>query len=343
MAIVTISQQKKRIEIDGFDIDNPLIFEFFNSTPASERDEKLIRAISIGVLAIAEDRISSFLATTKNELGTELESLKLIFDMKQEVFLKSSAKGVEAENSVLNYLDHFLKSNNLPDEAILTGNMSGKIAKNKTGDIVSYLNGKEDTTIAIEVKFDKNIRLGDISTRDIFSNKTDTAWSQLIESQANRDSRVGIIVFDVSTVDNSISKFVENVRYIPQVGFVTIVDQQRGDYSNLGIAYSLARDIAINAKETKFDKDLLSIIINRIIKGISDITSIRSLINQNIEHNKKIIAQIEKSLLSIEFSQAFLAKFLSTGSLTKEDLLDFYYGDDVRDKFKSIEKDIKEI
>lgn len=343
MSIVSLSQKKKRIELSSFSIDSPVIFEFFNSLPATERDAKLLKAISIGVLALMEDRIASFLSKTSNELGTELESLKMIFEMKQEIFFKSSTKGVEAEQELVDFLNRFFSDFNLKDEAMLTGNMEGKLPKNKTGDIVSFIEGREDLKIVIECKFDKNIRLGDISTRDVFVNKTDTAWSQLIEAQANRDGKVSIIVLDASGVDNSISKTVENVRYIPEVGFIAIVDSQRGDYSNLSTAYVLARDIAINAKPVALNKDLLATLVNRIIKNITDVLSVKSMVNANIENNKKILAQIDKSLLATEFSQRFLSKFLTDGTLTKEELLDFYYGDEIRAQFKLIEKEIKDM
>lgn len=343
MSIVSLSQKKKRIELSEFSIDSSVVFEFFNNLPAAERDAKLLKAISIGVLALMEDRLASFLSKTSNELGTELESLKIIFEMKQEIFFKSSTKGVEAEQEIVNFLTRFFSEFSLSDEAMLTGNMEGKLPKNKTGDIVAFVDGREDLKIVIECKFDKNIRLGDISTKDIFTNKTDTAWSQLIEAQANRDGKVSIIVLDISGVDNSISKVVENVRYFPEIGFIAVVDSQRGDYSNLATAYVLARDIAINAKPVSLDKNLLATLINRIIKNITDILSIKNMVNANIENNKKILAQIEKNLLVMEFSQKFLSKFLSDGTLTKEELLDFYYGDEVKTQFKLIEKEIKDI
>ena len=66
-------------------MDNEIVFNYFDNLPATERDNKLIRAIYIGVLAMMEDRISSFLSKTSNELGTELESLKMIFEMKKEL------------------------------------------------------------------------------------------------------------------------------------------------------------------------------------------------------------------------------------------------------------------
>ena len=67
-----------------------VIFNYFNNLPAMERDEKFIRALYLGVLALMEDRLSAFLSKTNNELGTELESLKMIFEMKKELFYKST-------------------------------------------------------------------------------------------------------------------------------------------------------------------------------------------------------------------------------------------------------------
>ena len=84
--MLKLNQQLNRVEIQEFEIENSIVFNYFNNLPANERDEKLLRAIYIGVLALMEDRISAFLSKTSNELGTELESLKMIFEMKKELF-----------------------------------------------------------------------------------------------------------------------------------------------------------------------------------------------------------------------------------------------------------------
>lgn len=343
MANIKINQQLKRIEISEFEIENQIVFNYFDNLPANERDEKLLRAIYIGVLAQMEDRISSFLSKTSNELGTELESLKMIFEMKKELFYKSTIKGSLAEDEIAEFMNDYFKDKRLKDRAYLTGNTAGNLPRNKTGDIVCEVDGRTDLKIAIECKFDKSVRLGDIESKEVFTRKTDTAWSQLIEAQANRDSKVSIIVFDISLVDNSILKNFESVGYIPSVGFVAIVNSQKGDYSNLAIAYTLARDIAINAKEVELDKDLLAMIVNRIIKDINEILSIKSLVLSNIENNKQILKQLEKSMLLMEFNQEYMRKFLIEGTLTKKDLLDFYVGEDVKDKYKGIEKEINEL
>lgn len=341
--MLKLNQQLNRVEIQEFEIENSIVFNYFNNISANERDEKLLRAIYIGVLALMEDRISTFLSKTSNELGTELESLKMIFEMKKELFYKSTIKGVLAEDEIAEFLNNYFEEKRLKDRAVLTGNTVGNIAKNKTGDIVCEINGNNNLRIVIECKFDKSTRLGDIESKDIFIRKADTAWSQLIEAKANRDGKVSIIAFDRSLVDNSILKYAENVGYISGIGFVAIVDSQKGDYSNLIIAYMLARDIAINAKQVDLDKDLLAILINRIIKDINEVLSIKALVYNNIENNKAILKQLEKSILLMEFNQEYMIKFLKDGTLTKKDLLDFYLGETIKDKFKLIEKNINEL
>lgn len=340
MSTIRINQQLKRLEIKEFEIKNQIVFNYFDNLPATERDEKLLRAIYIGVLALMEDRMSAFLSKTSNELGTELESLKMIFDMKKELFYKSSIKGVLAEDEIADFLNQYFSEKKLKDRAILTGNSAGIIPRNKTGDIICEVDGNPNLRIAIECKFDKSVRLGDIETKDLFTRKTDTAWSQLLEAQANRDAKVSLIVFDISLVDNSVLREFENVGYIPGVGIVAIINSQKGDYTNLSIAYMLTRDIALNAKQVELDKDLLVILVNRLIKDINEITTIKSLVHNNIENNKAILKQLEKSMLLMEFNQQYLKKFLMDGTLTKEDLLNYYQGEDVKDKFRIIENEI---
>ncbi len=329
--------------MSGFEIENDIVFNYFDKLPAKGRDEKLYRALYIGVLALMEDRISSFLSKTSNELGTEMESLKMIFDMKKDLFYKTTIKGILAEDEIAEFLNTYFFEKKLKDKAFLTGNIAGNIPKNKTGDIICEVDGSSELKIVIECKFDKSIKLGDIASKEMFTRKYDTAWSQIIESKANRDAKVGMIVLDRSLIDNSILKFTENVGFIESVGFVVIIDSQKGDYSNLAIAYMLARDIVINAKELDVDMKLLSLIVNRIIKDINEIISIKTMVEANIENNKEILKQLEKSVLLAEFNQEYLIKFLDEGTLTKKDLLDFYMGEDVKEKYKLIEKEIKEI
>ncbi|GAK96659.1 hypothetical protein JCM19294_968 [Nonlabens tegetincola] len=340
--MVNLNQKLKRVELKSFEIENEIIFKYFDSIPSKDRENKLFKALYIGVLALMEDRLSAFLAKTSNELGTELESLKMIFDMNKELFYKSSVKGNLAEEEVAQFLNDYFASRKLGDQAFLTGNTIGNLPRNKTGDIICEIEGAKDLRIVIECKFDKSIAMGDIASKDVFSRRNDTVWSQLIESQANRNSEVAIIVLDRALVSNSILNEIENVGYIPSIGFVAIIDSQRGDYTNLSIAYMLCRDIAINSEKTSLNKDILGMIVSRIIKDINEVRTIKSLVQANIDNNKNILKQLEKSMQLMEFNQEYLREFLKTGNISKESLLKFYYADDVKDKFNLIEKEIND-
>lgn len=107
----------------------------------------------------------------------------------------------------------------------------------------------------------------------------------------------------LTTVDSTFLKYCENVGFIPEIGFIAIIDSQKGDYNNLAIAYMLARDIAINAKDIEFDKETLSLILSRIIKDIQEVRDIKSLVEKNIDNNKLILKQLEKSMQLMEFNQ----------------------------------------
>ena len=45
----------------------------------------------------------------------------------------------------------------------------------------------------------------------------------------------------------------------------------------------------------------------------------------------------------MEFNQEYLRKFLTDGTLTKKDLLDYYSAEEIKDKYKLIEKEINSI
>ncbi|MBP7496092.1 MAG: hypothetical protein KA792_00305 [Bacteroidales bacterium] len=84
-------------------------------------------------------------------------------------------------------------------------------------------------------------------------------------------------------------------------------------------------------------------LINRIIKAMEEIMSIKKLVEDNIKNNKKILEQLHKSMLFIEFNKTYFDKFLQQGDLTRQDLFAFYNADDINDKFKLIEKEIKDL
>jgi len=158
---------------------------------------------------------------------------------------------------------------------------------------------------------------------DVAKNKVDTAWSQLLEASVNRDADVSIIVFDVSLADASILSAVENVGYVPNMGFICVVDSLKGDYSNLSIAYMLARTFVLNSKPVNVESEQLKTLVARLISDIKDVQKIRKTVEQNIENNKEILRLLEKSVMNIELNHRYLEKFLDNGEISKQDMLDF--------------------
>lgn len=254
-----IDHKLQRVQVDSFEISDELVYRFFVSLPENERETALLRAIRIGVLATMEDRFSAFLSKTTDDLGVQLENLKLLFDMKQEVFHKTAIKGVAAENDILEFLEAYIERFHLGDVVSLSGTSKGLLKNNKTGDILAYVGGENSgKKVAIECKFDKSIKLGDVDSPDIASNKYDTAWSQLLESTVNRGANASIIVFDKTLADASIQRVVDGVAYIENIGFICIIDYEVSDYHNLAIAYNLARGLALRKDGKNVEVDFVN-------------------------------------------------------------------------------------
>lgn len=337
-----IDHKLQRVQVDSFEISDELVYRYFDSLPEAEREAALLRAIRIGVLATMEDRFSAFLSKTTDDLGVQLENLKLLFDMKQEVFHKTAIKGVAAENDILDFLEEYIERNHLGDVVSLTGTSKGLLKNNKTGDIMAFVGGESSgRKVAIECKFDKSIKLGNIDSPDIASNKYDTAWSQLLEATVNRDANASIIVFDKTLADASIQRAVDGVTYVDGIGFICIIDYEASDYQNLAVAYNLARGLALRKDGKNVEVEFVNMLIQRLLKDIRDVQSIETLVKTNIKNNQQILKNIEKSLLSIEFDQKYLAKYLEDGYLNKADLLEFYQREEIRAKYKLIAKEIE--
>lgn len=340
MPSIKLNHGLRRLEVSGIELENDLIFDYFDRVPVDQRDGVFTKALHIGVLALSQERLSAFLARTENELGTELESLKIRLEMSTEIFSKSSVKGVAGEIAVANYLGDFLTAKDIGDTISPTGNIAGALPKNKTGDILCAIDDGDDRSIVIECKFDKAISLGNPNERDWYGKNIDTALSQLLEAQVNRKSAQAIIVLDRSSINPSLLKRVENVAYRPGYGFIVVIDILHGDFSNLGLAYLVARDLAVADRQVDLDTDILDLLIGRVVSEINRLSDIRKLIERNIKSCEEILARIDQSMLSIEFCQTYLSKFLRDGILSREDLLAFATGGDLKARFQLIATEI---
>lgn len=340
---IKLDQKKRTVTIREALVDHPLVFNFFNNQNEDVRDAVFTRALSIGVLALMEDRLSAFLAKTANTLGTELESLKYMFDLNQELFLRTTGKGRDAEHYLAEVLEEFLRARGYKDVVSHAGEQFGKLPKNKSGDLVIDVKGSPPRRIVIESKFDKAKRLGLISERDILA-KADTAVSQLLESVVNRDADAAIIVFDREIVDAKLLEEVGSARYIPACGYVCIVESSKGEFTNLFLCYELARTaVLIDRSASQESLAVLTVLIGRFLQDFSVFDAVRRRVKQSVEDQLELLALIEKALLSIEFSKEMFSRFLENGNLTRADILNFYQATEVRARFQELEKDIEKI
>lgn len=340
MSVIKLNHGLKRVEIASTEIESELAFAYFDKLPEGERDAAFKRAFQIGVLAMQQDRLASFLAKTNNELGTELETLKIMFDLKAEIYSRSAVKGTEAEIEIANYLENLIESEGFGDEVALTGSGAGALPRNKTGDIVCTLNSRDERRIAIECKFDKGITLGELHERDWHGKNLDTICGQLFEAKANREADHAIIVLDRSSVSPAILARFEDVSYVPRVGFIAIVDSLRGDFKNLGMLYQIARDLALAEPSSDIDTDVLTLILKRITADLAKLSKVRTLVSSNIKNSQEILRIIQKETVAIEFAREYLDYVLQTGTLSKAQMLEFYSGGDVKKRFSAAEADI---
>ncbi len=305
-------------------IKSDLIYEYFKKLPQDLREKMFKKALYIGVMALIEERISTFLAKTKNELGTELERLKILFDMQAEIFSKSAVKGKYAERDLVQILNDYFEEKGWKDYAILVGDNVGKLPQTKTGDIMAYIDGQEKQNIIIEVKFTERLPIGDIAETDLKKN-TNNIWGQLLESKVNREAKEAIIVFD-KTLASELYNKLGPTTYIPNVGYVTFIDMNAGNYIPLFSVYNIIRSAITELANIKIKKEpLYRKIILRVLKQAKNLLKIQDSINNNIKNNQKILKQIEKEINDIQITKHYLEKLLKN-DLDTNDLLDFLTG-----------------
>ena len=343
MAIIKLDQPNKAINIAECSIEHPLIFKYFDDLPEKQRDDEFKRALQIGVIALMEDRFAAFLNRTEGELGTQLESLKLIYERNVKAKEKTTESGTSAETEIYNEIRTYLeKVGHTDDEVQMTGSSVGAIKRNKTGDIVLTVNGDTSKKIAVEIKFDQSLALGEIDGTDSLGRPRDTAISQMIESMANRNAQLAIIVFDQSRSSEGLRNSINGIAWIPGVGFVVIIDDVRMDYSNLFIAIDLARSMLLSTLKL-VDQDIFESLLGRLSNDLGSILETEKLLKDNQANLKKIAISIRKHALLVGFTQRILKDFISTGKVSHHELLQLYRGEGLKLQFNEIANEVEAI
>ena len=89
-----------------------------------------------------------------------------------------------------------------------------------------------------------------------------------------------------------------------------------------------------------FRIDLLRLLLDNATFLFNSFISVKSYIFTFKPYNKSYNIRI-KITIFISFTNDYLKKFLEDGTMTKEDLYAFFEGDEVREKYKTIEQEIK--
>lgn len=336
---IRLDQALKRIRITDLEIEHEPAFQHFDRLPKEAYETEFLKALRIGILALEQERISSFLARTQDQLGVELETLKSRLDAETRYYSQTAVKGRDAEDGILTHLRRFATAAELGDEFMPTGDSAGAIPKNKTGDIICHIAGDQTRRVAIEVKFDKQVALGELEGRDWFtSGKKDTALSQLLEAKLNREAHETIIVFDKSAVGPAILKAVQDLEFHPNYGFVVVIDSLRDDYANLEIAYRIARRFALSDQVAQMSQALLRSLVRKLIEESRKLVEIEKLARDAIKKVQEIVTVSHRGREALDFCNSYLERFLETGRMSTEDLLEFYSGQPLKEKDREIGK-----
>ena len=364
---IGVEHENKEVCFPEFTTNDPLVYELFNKLSKDRYDESFNAMLHIGALALMEDRIAHLIDSAEKEIYPQLERFKLMFARGKAEFTQTAQKkGEKAEVNIVDLLDEFVSSSGWNDEIVQSGKIKGNLDGNKVGDVLATIEftptdggPTEHTVIGIEVKFDKAVSLGDpintnVETGDAKDKGFDastqkTAWSQLLETKANRDSPFSIMVFDVNLLSPDMKKNVDDVAYIPGIpGFVVVVDSQAGDYSNLKLVYRIARDMAIHHERGELDVEaqVIELIVKRMLHYLGDANKISEKIRKHTTATVKMNTEIQNLLVHAvqhaEYSEEFLKRYLSTKKLTSVDFAEFYFAQPVAEKLRESSKSEKE-
>ena len=335
---MAIQIRDNKLHIDKVVIDNELVVEYVNKLPQAERDKAIEEALGIGIMAALKGDLHHFLHSTEGQLGKHLNTLKAVLELKNIRFEETASKGFDAEVEVITVLRQLADQFNFKQDKIDdTSKMDGNIKGNKTGDILIQIDGDENQQIGLEVKLDKSVNFGSLLKRDPLA-KSDTALAQLIETSANRKSKLNIIVFDEEKVDNTIKKEAkEGITYIPHVGFIVIVSTQKNNFKNLALAYVLSRELILSKSDfKKINTNHLKLMLQQLVKVLNDYQTVKNEAENIKKSAQKILDQSHKTRLLVEHSAQYLLKYLDKGEMSEDELWSYISPEPIKSKLELV-------
>ena len=356
---IRVDKDEKKVNFPEFSVDDPMVYMLFEETKAADYEETFNSMLHIGALAMLNSDIQHLIDTSEREVYPRLERFKLMYERRKVRFEETSmAKGEEGEENIVDMLSDFAKANGWSDDIVQSGKIKGNLEGNKTGDVLATIEMHpidggplENTVVGLEVKFEKSMQFGDPEQFNVETGRPmdkgfkasdhKTAWSQLLETKANRDSPFSIIVFDKRLMSTSVSKAVDEVAYLPGIpGFVVTVDSQSGDYTNLKLVYRIARDMAIHHSRGDLDVDVqvIEMIAKRMLHYLGDAkkvsAKVRSHAKSTVRMNQEVQKLLNHAVQHAEYTEEFLRRYLTTKKLTPVDFAEFYFAHPVAESLR---------
>jgi len=248
---------------------------------------------------------------------------------------KSAGKGAVAEVELSDVLQRFIDDNGWGDEVTATGDKVGAIARRKVGDLVCSINNGA-VSVVIESKMDASVAVGDPTALDERNKKSGnpekSAYGQNITSLVNRSAQVAISVFDKASVSASI-RDLEDITFQPELpGFIVKVDRARGDFANICLAYSIAREMALMGVE-KIHGDHLNLVIKRLVRDLgvlakteTDLGKIEKAAKDTLTSVDSIRGAITDTTSSLDSTSQILKKVLA-GDVPSLDEMRLYFNE----------------
>ena len=114
------------------------------------------------------------------------------------------------------------------------------------------------------------------------------------------------------------------------------------DYSNLFIAIDLSRSLLLSTLKI-VDQDIFESLLGRLSNDLGSILDTEKLLKENHANLKKIATSIRKHAMLVGFTQRILKDFISTGTVSNQELLKLYQGNGLKEEFATITKDVEAI
>ena len=328
---------------------DPYLVKLMKGTGESEREKALEAVLSMGSLALLDDRISAFLEDAGGQIASRFEQLKVLHDLRRSAWNRGSDKGKIGEQWVDDALSDYAVKVGWGDKFTLTGDQRGALSGatetsvNKSGDVLAITD--QGKRVSIEVKFD-DISGSLLSDRDYSKKAPDSAWSQIVEGIANRNADVGFIVFDQSTMNSALMRDIPDIGYLEGAGLVCVVDWERGKRDNLFAAYSIARALAHMPNFSRSPEAVAALISHAqsVVEKLSKLNTYIDEIVKSTKATEKVALDMSEAIATHLATLAAIGAQLHAANdreLTAEDQIDHFKGAEIMDLVKAHKKQRK--